>query len=85
MEGKWSVVEADDGKEPARFTASNMHLGMVAMLEKKPRRKYKKRKKPPSPVVTTEPPPPPQGPQQSAESNRDEEEDLFLACLAKQQ
>ena len=85
MEGKWSVVEADDGKEPARFTASNMHLGMVAMLEKKPRRKYKK-KKPPSPAFMTEPPlPPPPQEQPSAESNRDEEEDLFLACLAKQQ
>ena len=74
MEGKWPVIGADEGKEPVRFTASNSHLGMVALLDRsaRPKRKRKKRSTNHSTDMTKN------------HQSRGSEEDLFLACLAKQ-
>jgi len=76
MEGKWSVIQADDGKTPDKYTVSNMHLAMVAALDKslRPRRQYNKtKKKPPS-----------RGKRDMQVDHYPSEEDLFLDCLEKQ-
>lgn len=83
LEGKWSVIQADDGKEPVQYTASNMHLRMVAALDKslRPRRQYTKRKnkdKATNKALVSA---------SAASKKRDTKpsaEDLFLACLEEQ-
>ena len=88
--GWQSVVEADDNKEPSVYTVSNLHLRMVAALDRslRPRRQYNTKKKMMKEraikASTTTATAPHGGGRNAALNGLPSPEDLFLSCLDEQ-